>query len=777
MAEDFKVVVGTEIHVDKGQLQKDIDSAVKKMGSKVEKVKVKVDFVDIESKARAAINRAQNVLNKANLKVRVGIDDASLKGIGSTLNKQIQQQQKATQSAIKSQAQLNREQEKNLRFITQQKKALNDLESKALKRKNPLTGQNADDIKKEIKDIREDLNKIDITTTTQAKEAIKVQINELKNKIAQFQTAQKALKNPGKVTAGISNKVGNLSAFSSYDSIINAKSGSGLDNLRKKILDLKGSYESLQASLSNVEVDSEEYASLISRLKELDNQYKKVSESAKKYATEESTAKANKEAYAEIATVQARLKSIGQNYSALKTNPAFLAEFEKLVKLSYQLDGESVKDFSKQVSAFSKQIQLAGLDKKDYVGNIAEKMTKFRSWYDVSQVVMKLYSAVQKAGQELKTLDSTLTEISKTSDRTSSELEKLGRSSFANASEFGRAANDYLTGIQEFSRAGFGEGVDEGLARLSLQAQAAGDMTATLAQDYLLATNAAYKLGGDVSNLTTILDGMNMVTNRNATSMVDLAEGVKVVASQAAGARVEIDELSAAIGTIDAVTRQGGNVAGRGFRTLLMNLQGADAIGQITEDGEEITIESANKVGKALESVGVAAREFRNGVEVLRDPMEVLKELSTVFNSLGESDTRRADLLSALGGKYRANTVEALLSNWDMYEKMLKDYSEGGGSSYAEAMKSANNLEGSLNRLGNTWTSLINNFTDSKALTFLVNLGNGFLSAADNITRFTDSIGALANPGMLAALYAAFSNKGKPVMVMPRYTFDESRAA
>jgi hypothetical protein len=112
-----------------------------------------------------------------------------------------------------------------------------------------------------------------------------------------------------------------------------------------------------------------------------------------------------------------------------------------------------------------------------------------------------------------------------------------------------------------------------------------------------------------------------------------------------------------------------------------------------------------------------------------------------------------------------------------MYEKMLKDYSEGGGSSYAEAMKSANNLEGSLNRLGNTWTSLINNFTDSKALTFLVNLGNGFLSAADNITRFTDSIGALANPGMLAALYAAFSNKGEPIMVMPRYTFDESRAA
>ena len=772
MAEDFKIVVGTEVHVDKNQLQKDIDSAVKGMKNKVENVKVKVDFVDIENKARAAINRAQNVLNKANLKVRVGIDDASLKGIGSTLNKQIRQQQKATQSATKSQAQLNREQEKNLRFITQQTKALNDLESKAFKRKNPLTGQNAKDLEAQFKNLRAALEKIDVETTTQTKEAIKVQVNELKNTIAELQAAQKALQSGSKVGQHIGTKITSLEQFGGYDSILNAKSGSGLDNLRIKINELKSSYESLRKSMANTEVDTEEYAALTRQLASLDAEYKKVAISAQKYATAESTQKANYQAALEIASVQARLKEIGTNYSALKTNPAFLTEFERLVEMSKQLDAESVKGFGDEVSLFTKKLKIAGLDKKDFIGGISEKMQKFTSWFDISQVIMGLYSAIQNAGRELLTLDSTLTEVSKTSDRTTASLEKLRSTSFASASEFGVKANDYLTGVQEFSRAGFGVGADEGLARLALQAQAAGDMTAQLSQDYLLATNAAYKLNGDATQLTTVLDGMNMITNRNATSMVDLAEGFKVVASQAAGAKVSADELAAAIGTIDAVTRQGGNVSGRGFRTLLMNLQGADAIGMVTEDGEEITIESANKVGMALESVGVAAREFRDGVAVLRDPMEVLKELSTVFNSLGESDTRRADLLAALGGKFRANTVEALLSNWDMYEKMLKDYSEGSGSSYAEAMKSANNLEGSLNRLSNTWISVVNNFADSKMLTFLVNLGNGFLSAVDGITRFTDSISALANPGMLAALYAAFSNKGKPEMVMPCYAFN-----
>ena len=174
MAEDLKIVVGTEVKVDKAQLQKDLDTAVKGMRNKVENVKVKVDFVDIESKARAAINRAQNVFNKTNLKIKVGIDDASLKGSANALKNQLQQQQKSTASAAKSQAQLNREQEKSLRFITQQTKALNDLESKAFKRNNSLTGQNAKDIEAQFKKLRAALNSIDEQTTTQTREAIKV---------------------------------------------------------------------------------------------------------------------------------------------------------------------------------------------------------------------------------------------------------------------------------------------------------------------------------------------------------------------------------------------------------------------------------------------------------------------------------------------------------------------------------------------------------------------------------------------------------------------------
>lgn len=62
-------------------------------------------------------------------------------------------------------------------------------------------------------------------------------------------------------------------------------------------------------------------------------------------------------------------------------------------------------------------------------------------------------------------------------------------------------------------------------------------------------------------------------TNRNAVNMTELANATKIAGSQAAQGGVEVDELTAAIGTMMVATQQGGDIAGRAFRSILMNLQ------------------------------------------------------------------------------------------------------------------------------------------------------------------------------------------------------------
>lgn len=395
-----------------------------------------------------------------------------------------------------------------------------------------------------------------------------------------------------------------------------------------------------------------------------------------------------------------------------------------------------------------------GASLKDQMSQAAQSFTQ---WLSVSSVVMLLVSKIKNAITELKEVNSIMTEISKTADQLSkTDLSNVEKSSYKTASKYGKKASDYLTGVQEMYRAGYENA--ESLAELSTLAQAAGDMQADLANDYLIATDAAYKLKGNTEALNAVLDGQNYITNRNALSMQDLAEATKIAASQSASSGIAVDKATAAMGTMIATTRQGGDVAARAWKGILMNIQQVE--GEV-DDGEVIDAESLSKYEKACEALGVSLKEVKDSMISLRDPMQVLKELSEAYTSLDESDARRANLISAVGGKYRGNQLNALLENWSLYEKMLKDYAEGSGSAMEEAMKSANNWEGSMNRLGNTFTKVVNNIIKSDAVIAGVNLFNGLLSGIDKVTS---KLGSLGTIGLGAGLFAGAKNVGSPKM-------------
>lgn len=129
------------------------------------------------------------------------------------------------------------------------------------------------------------------------------------------------------------------------------------------------------------------------------------------------------------------------------------------------------------------------------------------------------------------------------------------------------------------------------------------------------------------------------------------------------------------------------------------------------------------------------------------------KPLLNTFCSLDSKDPLKAEILTNIGQKYHANELAALLSGWSDYNKMLQDYSEGDGSAFEESQKSANNLEGSLNKLSNTWTSTINNIANSSELTTAVKGLNGVLTVVNKITSALGGFGTIATTasGILGA--------------------------
>lgn len=373
----------------------------------------------------------------------------------------------------------------------------------------------------------------------------------------------------------------------------------------------------------------------------------------------------------------------------------------------------------------------------------------------LSSAVSGIINKTKEALSELKDVNTLLNQISiADSSLSKSELEQIKNNSFSIAGKYGKSATDYLSDFQAASGAGYKNA--EEIAELSAAIQSAGDITSDLANQYIFAADNAYKMNGSIQSLTATLDGANNITNKNAIDMSELAAAMSVVSSQAAASQMEINETTAAVGTLISVTGQGGSEIGNAFKGILMNLQ--QVSGEADDGGDFIDEDSLKKYEKACNELGVSLSTVKNGVVSLKEPMEILKELSEEYTRLDEADSRRTNLLSAVGGGNRADALNAILENYSLYEKMLQDYTNGAGSMAMEAEKTASSWEGSLQRMGNTFTATVGNIVDSDAVVTVINSLNGLLEV---INKVTNAIGPLGSISLGAGLFAGVKNIGK----------------
>ena len=407
----------------------------------------------------------------------------------------------------------------------------------------------------------------------------------------------------------------------------------------------------------------------------------------------------------------------------LKNNSAAAKDYgdaleDLALKQRNATSADELKGYNKQVNALKTEAASLGKTGSSLFSDLSRGFKQIGQFALTYGGIQKGVDMIMDSVSELKEIDSILTEISKTSDLTNSQIKELGANSFEAASQWGRTAKDYLLGVQEMSRSGYYGDQAEKMAQTSILAQAAGDLDADMANSYLLASNAAYQYQGNVEKLNALLDGQNMITNRNSVSMQDMAEATTRAASMASELGVSENELSAMIGTMTARTKADGGEIGNAIKSLLINVQ------NINND----------KIVGTFKKIGVAQTEMVNGFEKMRNPIDTLEDLAKVFNSLDESDPLRTEILTNIGQKWQANKLSAFLSGWSDYEKMLQDYAEGTGSAAIEAEKSANNWEGSVNKLSNAFTGLVQNFANSDAIISVTNLLTDLVSTIDDVT-------------------------------------------
>ena len=436
--------------------------------------------------------------------------------------------------------------------------------------------------------------------------------------------------------------------------------------------------------------------------------------------------------------------------SKVRESKVLLAESEKIRELIDSVDDKgTLRDATDAFSLFRAEVSATGYTGKSTSQKIKDMLghiTKIGSFFGVASLAANNF---RKALLTFRSNDTILTKISKTSEMTKKQLKELGDEAFKVASKYGQLSGDYLLGVQEMARSGY-ESLSKELGELSLLAQSAGDMTADMANNYILATDAAYKYGGSVEKLNAALDGANYISNNSSASLTDIADAIRVAASFAANAGIAIDELTAAEATMIATTKRSGSEMGRAFRSIILNLQ--QVSGEF--DGEIIDEEQLKKVEARCHSLGVELEYMKDGAPTIRNTMEVLEELAEVYNSLPDNSTEKEGLISDLGGKYHANALSALLSRWDMYEKMLGEFSQGTGSALEEANKTADSWEGRLARLQNSWNSFIYTLANKEAILGGISFFDRLIQGAEGLTNAIGEIPVLlttVNSALVAA--------------------------
>ncbi len=327
-----------------------------------------------------------------------------------------------------------------------------------------------------------------------------------------------------------------------------------------------------------------------------------------------------------------------------------------------------------------------------------------------SKLLTNFSDQFQYSLSQLREVDNILTDIRRLNATLSkSDLADIGKKAYAAADKYGQNVTDYLSTVRSLTQAGYKNAAE--LADLTLSLQNAGDLTADLAQTYITAADHAYDLNGNIQQLRTTLDGANNISNLNAVNLSDLAVGMTTVGTQAADAGVQISEVTAAIGTMATAANVTGADAGNAFLNILNNLSFSD--------------------------------------NSLQTPMEQLAAIADTYQKLDADSSERSNILSLLGTENDQAAIDALLSNWNLYQTMLSEYATGGGSISEEAALTADSWESSTNRLQNSWVNFIDTLVDQDAI---VGTTNALSDLLNGIASITDTVGAL--PPLIAGVTA-----------------------
>lgn len=377
--------------------------------------------------------------------------------------------------------------------------------------------------------------------------------------------------------------------------------------------------------------------------------------------------------------------------------------------------GDRFGSASADVKKFSADIELFGENTKSVKTRLSELFSMFGISFSIADVFRKAVEIGKEMVDVVTEIDTAMTELRKVTDETEATYDRFLENAEPRARSLGASVADVVNASADFARLGHNIDAASGLADAAIVYKNVADGIDDIseASESLVSTMQAFKV--DAKDAMSLVDKFNEVSNNFAIS----SEGIGIVlqksAATMAAAHATVDETIALATGANAVV-QSPEVVGTALKNLSLYLRAAKT--EAIEAGED-TEGMANSVSELRDEILALTNnkvDLQIDADNFKGPYQILKELSEIWDEL--SDVSRANILELIAGKRGANSVAAILQDFDLVERALQTSTGSAGSALKENEKYLDSVAGKMAQLQTSVETLYTSVMDSELVKF-----------------------------------------------------------
>ena len=191
-----------------------------------------------------------------------------------------------------------------------------------------------------------------------------------------------------------------------------------------------------------------------------------------------------------------------------------------------------------------------------------------------------------------------------------------------------------------------------------------------------------------------------------------------------------LDESIALITAANEVVNDPSSV-GTALKTLTLRLRGSKT--ELEEMGEDVTdmATTTSQLQAKLLALTGGKVDIMLDANTFKNTTQILREMADAWDNM--NDIQRASALELMGGKRQANTLSALIQNFDTVEEAIEASAKSAGSALEENERYLDSIQGKIDQFNNALQSMWNNVLDDDLIKIIVQAGTELLKLIDNL--------------------------------------------